>query len=655
MEVPVLVKTGLTSLDLLALVKELESALISARLENVYQLEGGSLFIRFHGTSGQSTLIVEPSSRLNLTRFKYSVPERPSPIASQLRHFLSSSKVESLGQVDFDRILYIELLRGGERMRVYFELFGDGNVVVVAGDGMIKYALHYRQMRDRSVKQGLQYVPPPPRGMEDLRTVAVDEVKSQKFNLSRALTRLYNLPSEVVEEALSRASLDPNSPAQGATPESLEAFLGAVRSIVEDVTACKLRPNIVMKDGSPSDVLPLEFVSLGPDKKYFESFNEAVDDYFSAQSLEKMKAGRRSPAEGSLRNLESIMERQRLHIKELEDMRKENNEMGIAIMSNLAAVQETIDSVRNLRRSGADWNTVLKSGTKVKVDDIDTNRGTMKITLNGREQDVDFKVSASENAQRFFSESKDALRKLEGLKEALKESEKKIETARQGLQTIVAPVLLKAMKKEWYERFRWMLSPQGFLIIGGRDSTQNEVLVKRHMEPNDLFVHSDVPGGSVVIIKTQGRDVPYETEKQAVALAVAYSRAWGAGLGVADGYWVKADQVSKSPPSGEYIGKGAFMVYGERNYVRNVPLALFLAIRISGDGFKIFISAGDEVIPADPHVKLVPGDAYGPELIKKIREVLSQKLGEDNAGLMRSIPPQDIEMHLPKGGCSIAG
>lgn len=651
-------KLSLTSLDLLALVKELESALISARIENVYQLDDGSLLIRLRSRSGQETLVYEPGRRLNLTLIKRTMPEKPSPTASQLRHYLLSLKVDSVGQVDFDRILYLDLSKGSsERFRVYFEIFGDGNLVITDGEGSIRYALHYREMKDRVIKHGLLYAAPPPRGVDLASVPPLQSLRDRKFNLARILTRTYNVPPEVVEEALARASMDPSSPSESLTDESLEAFLRSAKSMVDEVRAGRTGPNMVVKGGNRVSVLPMEFVSAVGERKHFQTFNEAVDEYFSQLNVEEAAVRRRSPSEEALKDLEAIMTRQRAHIKELEDQRRESGEIGALVMGSLGTVQVLIDHVIKSRRAGADWDSIAVSGARdsLRIEGIDREKGTMTLAMGGSAVLINFKESASENAQRFFAASKEAARKLEGLKEAMEETEAKIQKTRRGVLEVAAPVeALRAMKKEWYERYRWTHSSDGLLILGGKDSTQNEILVKKQMGAEDLFAHSDVPGGSVVIIKSQGDGIPEDTKRQAVALSVAYSRAWGAKLGVADGYWVNASQVTKTPPSGEYLGKGAFMIYGERNYIRNVPLVLFLIARFSDEGYRLMVSTTEyQGAPEAPVVKVTPGELSGPALVTRVKEILASRAGEKYARLIRRIPPQEIEYALPSEGCSV--
>ena len=81
-------------------------------------------------------------------------------------------------------------------------------------------------------------------------------------------------------------------------------------------------------------------------------------------------------------------------------------------------------------------------------------------------------------------------------------------------------------------------------MIAGRDQQQNELLVKRYMAPNDLYVHADLHGATSVIIKNPtGQPVPPKTLNEAGQLAVCYSAAWESKI-VTSAYWVESSQVS---------------------------------------------------------------------------------------------------------------
>ena len=62
-------------------------------------------------------------------------------------------------------------------------------------------------------------------------------------------------------------------------------------------------------------------------------------------------------------------------------------------------------------------------------------------------------------------------------------------------------ILKKLSTPAWFEKFHWFISSDGYLVVGGRDAQQNEILVKRFMTQHDIFVHADIHGAPCVIIK----------------------------------------------------------------------------------------------------------------------------------------------------------
>jgi len=55
-------------------------------------------------------------------------------------------------------------------------------------------------------------------------------------------------------------------------------------------------------------------------------------------------------------------------------------------------------------------------------------------------------------------------------------------------------------KKEWYEKYRWSISRNGYLIIAGKDASQNESIVKKYLRDKDIFLHADIAGAPATII-----------------------------------------------------------------------------------------------------------------------------------------------------------
>jgi predicted ribosome quality control (RQC) complex YloA/Tae2 family protein len=564
------------------------------------------------------------------------------------------TQIVAINQIDLDRIICIILKSNEEKiLKLYLELFEKGNIIITDEFDKIIFALYQRRMKDRCIIIGETYKPPPIRGKSIYEEINYDDISNEdirNLNVVKVLSKYYNLPPEFIEEVLVRCNISSSALFSEINNEVLQKFIKTARSIIEEIKSSALKPNIVVKNGERISVQPIEFISLPYDRIYFDSFNNAVDEYFSSFITQKLSEKQRKPLDEKIKEFENIIERQKKYLKELEEKQIKSKKIGEIILTNLDKIQALIDHVINMRKKNVDWEEIKKL-SPIEILEINPSKGTLKTIINNQELEIDFKISATDNMNKFFSEYKEISKKINGLINAINETERKINELKKGLEEINKLIIVKEMKKEWYERFRWTFSSQGFLIIGGKDAKQNEILVKKYMDEKDVFVHSDVPGGSVVIIKSNGLEVPEETKREAVSFAVIYSKAWKAGLSAADGYWVMANQVSKKPPSGEFLKKGSFMIYGERNYIRNVPLILFLGVKIVDKEFKIIV--GNENFVKNnsiAFVKLVPGDLKGEILAKKIKELLIKRASNEYREIINAIPNNEILSKLPPGG-----
>jgi len=70
------------------------------------------------------------------------------------------------------------------------------------------------------------------------------------------------------------------------------------------------------------------------------------------------------------------------------------------------------------------------------------------------------------------------------------------------------------------------------------------------------------------------------TIKEAADFVASYSRAWKETWGIVDVFYVKPSQVSKSPPSGEYLPKGSFIISGKKNFIKNAKTELAIALEL---------------------------------------------------------------------------
>ena len=93
--------------------------------------------------------------------------------------------------------------------------------------------------------------------------------------------------------------------------------------------------------------------------------------------------------------------------------------------------------------------------------------------------DLDIYSSAYANARRYYDSRKIAVTKQEKTlaiaEKMLKNTEKKIMVELKSATKSVPTGIVKMRKPFWFEKFLWFISSENYLVIGGRDASQNEV------------------------------------------------------------------------------------------------------------------------------------------------------------------------------------
>jgi predicted ribosome quality control (RQC) complex YloA/Tae2 family protein len=258
--------------------------------------------------------------------------------------------------------------------------------------------------------------------------------------------------------------------------------------------------------------------------------------------------------------------------------------------------------------------------------------------MNAMQINLNLERTADQNASAYFERAKKVRKKIIGAAAAVDETKRKLEKADFELRKESAQ-RAPQRRREWYEKFRWFFSSEGFLVLGGRDATSNEVLIKKHTDPDDIVFHTDIAGSPFFVIKTGSKSPGEATMEEASIATASYSRAWKLGYTETPAFHVRPDQVSKKAQSGEFLGKGAFMIYGKTAYIKN---RMELAIGIK-EGVVIGGPLASVKAHAEKFMIIMQGDVRQSEAAKKIRRFLG--LGDLD----------DIIRFLPSGPVRIIG
>jgi predicted ribosome quality control (RQC) complex YloA/Tae2 family protein len=253
----------------------------------------------------------------------------------------------------------------------------------------------------------------------------------------------------------------------------------------------------------------------------FAAPSEAADHYFTSLLAERENANRAATARGELRR--KISQQQKL-LKQLErDLREhaspeQHKRIGDLLLANLSTAKRAGDRVTLIDYFAEDVPAI--------------------------EVEVDQNLSLQEEAARRFarySRSKRAITQIQSRIELGQKQLRKLQAEQESLEetiadgtaltsgkTSVPPTSAGGTKKPppKVPGTRRYLSSDGFEILVGRTSNDNDQLTFKVARPNDLWLHASDYGGSHVVIRRQTRkEVPHQTIIEAAQLAAYFSQA----------------------------------------------------------------------------------------------------------------------------------
>ena len=478
-------KDRFTSLDALALASEVR-ALGRAHVDKIFDVapDAFALSIRAVGAGRREILLVLGRYGALLDK-GVEHAEEPGPLARELRRLLSGSIISDVPDPAGERHLELLLTRPDtpEPLRLAVEFFGMGNLIVARGDRIVAVA-HPKAWAHRTVRIGSDYRPPPSRGNPWTRTVTELEAALGSSRTDRVSTLAARLGfgGPIAEELLVRADIPGNV---AAPTEAHEAATRLHRSLSELLAELGDRPKgyLYRREGSLFDVEPFRsqrWAAAGVDAEEVASFSEAAHRFFSSLAP-RAAAPVPDPAADARAEVLRQRSQQEQAVAALAAEAAQRNREADAIYAHYTAA-EAIRS--EAERSG------------VTEDRIDAQLGEVRVPLWVRRP-----LDAS--ARALYEEAKRAQAKLAGARQAIEETDLRLSELALAAPAPVGKTAAEpaARKPHWFEKYRWFLSSEGILVIGGRDAATNDLIVRRYLKSKDLYVHADIHGAPSVIVK----------------------------------------------------------------------------------------------------------------------------------------------------------
>ena len=652
-------KTVMSGLDLRAIASEL-SQMVGSHCKKCYQPHYEQVVLRLRAKSGGNTdVVLVRGKRIYTSQRDRPMPLYPPPFAMVLRKSLTNARLKAVEQIGFDRVLRFVFENSHGTFHLYVEVFRDGNIILTDGDDIIIQPLTHATYADRTLKKGVEYSPPP--AAQDPYELDFDSfselMNSSDRNLGRTLGGVLNLGGGISAAVCKDSGHD-------ADAEIKDADLGKIWDSLQALLHGEWKGYLFSGEEEYEEAWPMIFSTL-QDKEYkeFATMCEAVDEWLGphdAHALARREAEAldvAAPGRGHSTDVERLERRLAQQESALEGFAakvEKQQAIGHMIQDNWTHVEQLLAQVQDAVNTMS-WEGVKKAVKEIEwIQSVNAAERSFNAFLPdeeggpGKQVTLNLDESVHQNAQRYFEagrkqkdKSSGAIQALEDTKLELARAKKK--QAKREASGQIAKV--KRAKRLWFENHKWTMLPTGHLMVGGRDAKGNDSIVKKHLSLGDRYLHADMHGAPSCSLRNNqgfvkdiqppahiGEDMPAfrlvdkieaeldeEVTELAATMALAWSRAWNGGGAHGTVFWVKPGQVSKSAETGEFVGKGAFVIRGQRTWYKDIDLRLGLGL-VAINGIPLLMASTVEHITeiCNRYIVVTPGREKKESIANKI-------------------------------------
>ncbi|WP_423217143.1 Rqc2 family fibronectin-binding protein [Streptococcus equinus] len=531
------------------LTKELQDELLYGRIQKVNQPFEHELVLTIRNNRKNYKLLLSAHpvfGRVQITKTDFQNPQTPNTFTMIMRKYLQGAVIESLEQIDNDRILEIAFSNKNEigdnvKVTLVVEIMGKhSNIILIdkAKSKIIESIKHigFSQNSYRTILPGSTYIAPPKTDAKNPFTVSDEklfEILQTEDLAPRHLQKLFQGLGRDTAENLSAQLSDDKI-------KQFRAFF-----------ARDVQPN--MTDKSFAAVL----FDNSNKEKTFDSLSELLDVFYQDKA-ERDRVNQQSS---------DLIHRVQTELdKNVKKLKKQEKEL------------QATENAEEFRQKGELLTTYLSmvpnNQDQVELDNYYTNE---KITIA-----LDKSLTPNQNAQRYFKKYqklKEAVKHLTGLIEETKHTITYLESVETSLshasisdiadireELVETGFVKRRTKDKRHKRKRpeqYLASDGKTIIMVGRNNLQNDELTFKMAKKGELWFHAkDIPGSHVLI--KDNLNPSDEIKTDAAELAAYYSKARLSNLIQVD--MIEAKKLNK--PTG---AKPGFVTYTGQKTLRVTP------------------------------------------------------------------------------------
>jgi len=528
------------------LVNEFHHQLISSKIEKVYQPEKDELILLIRNKGKNERLLLSASSnnpRIHFTTTNKQNPDVPPMFCMLLRKHLTGGKIIDIKQPNFERIVELIIECYNELgdltiKKLVIEIMGrHSNIILTDSDDKIIDSIKHIDMSISSVRQilpGLTYTLPPSQGknnpMECTKTDILNVILNEHdgIKVDKSIVNHFTGISPLIAREICHLAFNNTDLYIGElSPEDKQHICQHIFNLFQQIKNAEFKP-IILTD---SDTKKISDFSALPIKQYsnrdivpYESINQVLDEFYVTRDLqERIKQKSTDLLKVISNNLDRCRKKLALQQEKLKEV--ENREQ-FKLYGNLITA--------NIYR-------ISKGMKAVEVENFyDSACPMISIPL-------DPELTASENAQKYFTKYTKAKNAAETVSEQMKltleeieylesafdllsraESEQDINEIRAELEEqgyVKRRDKTRLKKAEMPSKPIQFISSDGFEILVGRNNKQNDYLTLRMAHKNDLWLHTkNIPGSHTIIRVGNKKSIPDSTLFEAAVLAAYHSK-----------------------------------------------------------------------------------------------------------------------------------
>uniref|UniRef100_A0A672J2C2 Ribosome quality control complex subunit NEMF n=1 Tax=Salarias fasciatus TaxID=181472 RepID=A0A672J2C2_SALFA len=378
-------KTRFTTVDIRAVIAEINANYIGMRVNNVYDIDNKTYLIRLQKPDSKAVLLIESGTRIHSTDFEWPKNMMPSGFAMKCRKHLKTRRLAHVKQLGIDRIVDIQFGSDEAAYHLIIELYDRGNVILADHEYTILNLLRFRAADAEDVKIAVRERYPienarPPEPLISLERLT--EILSKASNgeqVKRVLNPHLPYGATLIEHSLIEAGLsgsvkvDSEADVAQVAPKILEAMKIAETYLQETenfsgkgyiIQKSEKKPSLT--PGKPCEELltydefhPFLFAQHAKSSYLeFDTFDKAVDEFFSKMESQKIDMKALQQEKQALKKLENVKKDHEHRLEALHHAQEIDRFKGELVEMNLPVVERALQVVCSALANQVDWTEI---------------------------------------------------------------------------------------------------------------------------------------------------------------------------------------------------------------------------------------------------------------------------------------------------------